>query len=192
LARLHWPRTLLAKGPVPLAADHLRWAVAEAPGQRLHCIVLDGSGSMRRHGGFAAARALAQGLVAEAARRREQLAVLSLNGGRVTLLAAPQPARRSTVARLATLGSGGGTPVSEALAAADRLLVRARRQQPALHTCLWLLTDGRTLDVPSRPVAATSVVVVDFDRGDSRAPGRAADWAEAWGAEYLSPDIPRR
>lgn len=168
--------------------DHLRWQVAEAPGQRLHCIVLDASGSMRRHGGFASARALAQGLVADAVRQREQVAVLSLTGGHVTLLVAPQPARRSTIARLATMGSGGGTPVAEALATADQLLARARRQQPALHTCLWLLTDGRTLDVPNRPAAAGRVVVVDFDRGDSRAPGRAADWARTWGVEYLSPE----
>jgi len=180
------------KGPARLAAEHLRWSVAEAPGQRLHCIVLDGSGSMRRHGGFAAARALAQSLVTEAAQRREQVAVLSLTGGRVALLAAPQPARRATVARLATLGSGGGTPLIAALDQASQLLARARRLQPALHTCLWLLTDGRTLDVPPQPAAAARVVVVDFDRGDSRAPGRAADWARAWDAEYLSPERSER
>jgi hypothetical protein len=31
---------------------------------------------------------------------------------------------------------------------------------------------------------ATRLVVVDFDRGTSRAPGRAAEWAAEWGAEY--------
>jgi magnesium chelatase subunit ChlD-like protein len=175
---------LAAKGARHLAVDHLRWRAADAPAQVLHCIVLDGSGSMRRSGGFAGARAWAQGLVTSAARRGDEVAVLSLTGGRVTLLAPPQPARRALVARLATLACGGGTPLAEAFALADGLLARARRLQPGRSTCLWLLTDGRTLDAPARPSMATRLVVVDFDRGTSRAPGRAAEWAAEWGAEY--------
>lgn len=186
--RLDWPRTLAAKGPQSLTAEHLRRQAAPAGPARLHCIVLDGSGSMRRSGGFARAKGLAQRLVEQAARAGERVALLSLTGGRVQLAAPPQPARRATAARLAALGSGGGTPLAEALAQAGRLLRQARRRHAGLADCLWLLTDGRTLDRPPPPDAAR-VVIVDFDVAGaspsaSRARGRAAQWAADWGAEY--------
>lgn len=186
---MHWPLTLLAKGPHRLASEHLRWRRVDSPGQQLHVIVLDGSGSMRRHGGFAAARALAQGLVRQAARQREQVALLALTGGRVLQLALPQPARRALVERLTGLGSGGGTPVAEALALAGRWIGRACREQPALQTTLWLMTDGRTLETPQPPTTAAHVVIIDFDRRPSRAPGRASHWAAAWGAHYIPPAL---
>lgn len=143
---------------------------------------------MRRFGGFASARGVAQDLVRQAVRRRQQVSLLSLTGGRVLLLTSPQPARRAHAGKLTTLGSGGGTPVAEAVALADRLIARSRREQPALQATLWLLTDGRTLQMPQPPTAAAHVVIVDFDRSESRVPGRASRWAEAWGAHYIPPN----
>jgi len=79
---------------------------------------------------------------------------------------------------------GGGTPLSVCVCEADRLLQSIRRsQKPFTRACLWLLTDGRTLDSPPAPKAVDQVIVVDFD--DPRLPiGRCASWAKQWRAEY--------
>ncbi|MCZ2088967.1 MAG: VWA domain-containing protein, partial [Burkholderiales bacterium] len=116
---LHWPATLAAKGLAPLAREHLRQRAA-VDGGELHCVVLDASGSMQRGAALARAKGVALDLLERAVRRGHQVALLALAGGRVLPLAPPQPARRALAARLAGLGGGGGTPLAQALALAQR------------------------------------------------------------------------
>ena len=184
---IDWPRTLVAKGPERLQAAHLRRRPASAVPPCLHLIALDTSGSMRQGGRLAWAKGYAARLIEQAARAGDEVALLSFGGQGVELLLPPGPARTAGTARVRPLGGGGGTPLAAGLAEAERLLRSARRQRGAgARSCLWLLTDGRTLEQPAAPAAVTQVVLVDFD-DPLRPLGRCAVWAARWNAEHRLP-----
>lgn len=183
---IHWVRTLMHKGPQRLAPSHLRHHAPNARVPSLHLIALDTSGSMRQGGRLAKAKGYAARLIEQAARAGDHVALLCFGGQGVELLLPPGPARAAGSARVRPVGGGGGTPLSACLAEAERLLRMAQRQRGTGGTnCLWLLTDGRTLEQPAAPAAA-HVVVVDFD-DPLRPIGRCAAWAERWRAEHRLP-----
>ncbi len=182
-AAIAWLPTLLAKGPAPLQREHLRRQPVALRTSRLHCIVLDTSGSMRQRGRLALAKGHAVFMIGEAARLGDDVALLSFGGQGVELLLPPGRARAAGSQRLRHLGGGGGTPLAEALAHADRLLLRTLRKSGPTDCWLWLLTDGRTLEPPPAPLAAQHVVIVDFDDPHKNL-GRCAAWATRWGAEH--------
>ena len=180
-----WLATLRAKGAQALLPEHLRRLPLPARHGRLHCIVLDTSGSMRAQGRLALAKGHAAQLIAQAAQQGDDVALLQLGGNGVQLLLPPGRARASGSVRLRTVGCGGGTPLAQALAQAEQLLQRAQRRQGPLDCWLWLLTDGRTLEEPQPPPSAQHRVILDFD--DPRQPlGRCATWAAHWGAAHYS------
>ncbi|MES2944018.1 MAG: VWA domain-containing protein [Pseudomonadota bacterium] len=188
-AAIDWLRTLLAKGSQPLQRDHLRRRSVPAQTPVLHLIALDISGSMCQGGRLALAKGYAARLIEQAVRKGEEVALLSFGGNGVELLLLPGPARAAAIARVRPVGGGGGTPLAQCLAEADRLLRSAMLRRGATtggHTCLWLLSDGRTLEQPVAPSAARNIVVVDFD-DPVRAIGRCAAWAAQWCAEYRRP-----
>ena len=187
-AAIDWLRTLLAKGPARLQPAPLRRGPASAVSPCLHRIALDTSGSMRQGGRLAWAKGYAARLIEQAARAGDAVALLSFGGQGVELLLPPGPARTAGTARVRPLGGGGGTPLAAGLAEADRLLRMARRQRGAgAPSCLWLLTDGRTLEQPAAPTAASHIVVVDFD-DPQRPVGRCTAWAARWQAEHRMPE----
>lgn len=179
-----WP-TLRAKGAQVLQPEHLRRLPLPARHARLHCIVLDASGSMRTQGRLALAKGHAAQLIAQAAQQGDDVALLQLGGDGVQLLLAPGRARASGGVRLRSVGGGGGTPLAQALAQAEQLLQRAQRRQGLLDCWLWLLTDGRTLQEPQPPPSAQHRVILDFD-DPRQALGRCATWAAQWGAAHYS------
>jgi magnesium chelatase subunit ChlD-like protein len=184
---IHWVRTLMRKGPQRLAPSHLRHRPANARVPSLHLIALDTSGSMRAGGRLAKAKGYAARLIEQAARAGDHVALLCFGGQGVELLLPPGPARAAGSARVRPVGGGGGTPLSACLAEAERLLRMAQRPRGTDGTsCLWLLTDGRTLEQPTPPAAAAHIVVVDFD-DPLRSIGRCAAWAERWRAEHRLP-----
>ena len=186
-AGIHWLRTLLAKGPQRLAPAHLRHRSLDARVPSLHLIALDTSGSMRQGGRLAKAKGYAVHLIEQAARAGDHVALLSFGGQGVQLLLPPGPARAAGSASVRPVGGGGGTPLSACLQEADRLLRKTQRQRGAAGSdCLWLLTDGRTLEQPTAPPSAGHIVVVDFD-DPLRPLGRCAAWAERWHAEHRLP-----
>ena len=75
-------------------------------------------------------------------------------GQGVQLLKAPGPARRSAIARIQTLGSGGGTPIASCLQQAQQVLHSYRLRHGSGRRTLWLLTDGRSTERPAAPAAA--------------------------------------
>lgn len=183
-----WLATLRAKGAQALQTDHLRRLPLPARHARLHCIVLDTSGSMRAQGRLALAKGHAAQLIAQAAQQGDDVALLQLGGDGVQLLLAPGRARASGSLRLRAVGGGGGTPLAQALAQAEQLLQRTQRRQGPLDCWLWLLTDGRTLEAPQPPPSAQHRVILDFD--DPRQPlGRCASWAAHWGAAHYRAGI---
>lgn len=188
-ASIAWLPSLLRKGPRPLRRADLCYRPQDARAACLHLIVLDTSGSMRRGGRLALAKGHAAMLIEQAARAGDQVALLCFGGQGVQWLLAPRAARLAGCARVRALGGGGGTPMAEALHQAGLLLRRASRTgstPAAARHCLWLLTDGRTLEQPAAPAAARQMVIVDFDAAPPPL-GRCADWAARWGAEYRRP-----
>lgn len=185
---IDWLRTLLAKGPAPLQRSHVRLRQTPARTPHLHVIALDTSGSMRQGGRLAWAKGYAARLIELAARAGDHVALLSFGGQGVQLLLPPGPARASGSAQVRPVGGGGGTPLAACLAEANHLLELARRRVGCNDShCLWLLTDGRTLENPPAPQAAGHIVVVDFD-DPLRPVGRCAVWAALWHAEHRIPE----
>ncbi|MDP3797625.1 MAG: VWA domain-containing protein [Polaromonas sp.] len=174
---------MVAKGPALLKREHLRRQPVTLRASRLHCIVLDTSGSMRQRGRLALAKGHAAFMIEQAARQGDDVALLRFGGQGVELLLPPGRARAAGSQRLRPVGGGGGTPLAEALAQADRLLQRTLRLSGPTECWLWLLTDGRTLEQPQAPVAAQHLVIVDFD-DPHKTLGRCAAWAARWGAEH--------
>lgn len=186
-AGIDWVRTLLGKGPQRLALAHLRHRPANARVPNLHLIALDTSGSMQRGARLAKAKGYAARLIEQAARAGDHVALLSFGGLGVQLLLPPGPARAAGSERVRPVGGGGGTPLSACLREAERLLRQVQHRRGAAGMdCLWLLTDGRTLEQPTAPAAAGHIVVVDFD-DPLRPLGRCAAWAERWRAEHRLP-----
>jgi len=195
---IDWPRTLAAKGAQRLSFEHLRHRPALAAPGRLHLIVLDASGSMRRGGRLALAKGLAERLIEEAARAGDEVALLGFGGRGVELLLKPSLARAAIGARVRPIGGGGGTPLAAALSFAQRLLQAEQRRCGPGERWLWLLSDGCTLEQPQAPRSAGHIVIVDFD-DPRRAIGRCASWAARWGADYrpasalpVQPTVPIR
>ncbi|OYQ40288.1 magnesium chelatase [Rhodoferax sp. TH121] len=178
-----WLPTVVAKGPAPLQRTHLRYQPIAVRAGRLHCIVLDTSGSMRQRGRLALAKGHAAFMIEQAARQGEDVALLRFGGQGVELLLPPGRARLSGSQRLRPLGGGGGTPLAEALGQADRLLQRTLRMNGSVESWLWLLTDGRSLERPRKPQLPQHLVIVDFD-DRTKTLGRCAAWAAQWGADY--------
>jgi magnesium chelatase subunit ChlD-like protein len=150
----------------------------------LHLLLIDHSGSMQRQGRLALAKGCAERLLAQAVRQGDEAGVLAFGGRAAVWLQAPGRARRAMAVRLRTLGSGGGTPLAQALQEAETTLQRRRRQGAPVEAWLWLLTDGRALHTPPRPRGIDQLVLVDHD--DPLAPaGRGPQWARLWQASWL-------
>jgi magnesium chelatase subunit ChlD-like protein len=128
-AAIAWLPTVVAKGPAPLQREHLRRQPMALRGSRLHCIVLDTSGSMRRRGRLALAKGHAAFMIEQAARQGDDVALLRFGGQGVELLLPPGRARAAGSQRLRPVGGGGGTPLAEALVQAERLLQRSLAQE---------------------------------------------------------------
>jgi magnesium chelatase subunit ChlD-like protein len=182
-----WLPTLQAKGRNALAPQHLRWREPKGKPSTLHLLLLDTSGSMRQGGRLARAKGYAAQVLEQVARAGDHVALLCFGGQGVEVLVPPGPARRAAAVRVQQRGGGGGTPLAQAIVAADNLMAQHRRVRgtsaSTASTVLWLLTDGRTLEQPQAPRGAEQLVLVDFDDAKVRV-GRCADWAARWGAEY--------
>ena len=135
---------------------------------------------MLRGGQLARAKGVLATLMAQAYRWRDPVALLGFGGAGSTLVQAPGRALADAGAALMPLAGGGGTPLAAALADADARLRRHRQGQ----RWLWLLTDGRTRELPVRPAHADWLCIVDFDSARP-ALGRAPALAQAWGARYV-------
>ena len=184
--RIHWPQTLIRKGPQPLQRQHIRRVQPPVQAAHFHLIVLDNSGSMRHGGRLGLTKAYAARLVDDATRAGDQVAIMHFGGQGVQVLKAPGPARRAAIARIQALGGGGGTPIASCMQAAQALLHHYRMRHGHSQRTLWLLTDGRSLEQPPAPMGAERIVIVNFD-DPLRPLGRCAAWAHSWGAELRSP-----
>jgi magnesium chelatase subunit D len=184
-----------------LGPADLRGASHEQRTGSLVVIAVDTSGSMHAQHRIALAKAAAFGLLADAYRRRDRVALVTFRGEGADLVLRPTGSVEIARARLAELPSGGTTPLAAGLdAVADlvRSTARAANGSPAA-TLAVILTDGRATTGGGDPLAAVAVsaaglartgtrcLVIDSETGPTRL-GLARHLAEQLGAAYLHLD----
>ena len=142
IGAIAWLATLRAKGAQALLPEHLRRLPLPARHARLHCIVLDTSGSMRAQGRLALAKGHAAQLIAQAAQQGDDVALLQLGGDGVQLLLAPsRAAATATVAGAPPAGGRNARGVSaEAGGCANRSIKISPKQTilPIWPQSFWL------------------------------------------------------
>jgi magnesium chelatase subunit ChlD-like protein len=153
----------------------------------LHCFLLDCSGSMLAGQRLALAKGLLIALFERASSERSEAALVCFGGTGVDIRFGPAVPRWWNERWLQPLGGGGGTPFAAGVQQVAQLLARAARRKPLQQRWLWVLTDGRSSDLPARPDGADHIVLVDFERGAIRL-GRCATVAQAWDAACVTPE----
>ncbi|HEY2024003.1 vWA domain-containing protein [Paraburkholderia sp.] len=170
-----------------LRREHLRFVRDTPRGGVLHCFVLDCSGSMLEGQRLALAKGLLIALFDHASAMRAEAALICFGGAGADVRFGPAVPRWWNERWLQPVGGGGGSPLGSGVRRAAELLARSARRRPAQQRWLWILTDGRTHDVPARPLDADEVVFVDFERGGLTL-GRCETLADVWGARCLAPE----
>ncbi|ANY08578.1 putative cobaltochelatase [Pseudonocardia sp. HH130630-07] len=212
-ADLHLPATVLAAAPHQAARgrsgpgllvhrDDLRRAQREGREGNLVLFVVDASGSMAARKRMTAVSGAVLGLLRDAYQRRDKVGLVTFRAGTAELALPPTSSVPAAQQRLATLRTGGRTPLAGGLLKARAVLAAERRRDPRRRPLLVLLTDGRAT-VPARPggdpvadarraaglLAADGVhcVVVDCESGHVRL-GLATPLAAAAGGEVVRLD----
>ena len=130
-------------GVVPLVdASDVREAVRET--RRAHLIVfaVDASGSMGAPTRVEAAKSAVLSLLRDAYERRDRVAMVSFRGEGAEVLLAPTGSVEVARARLASIGTGGRTPLGEGIRAA-LAVATSRRPGAEYAPLLVVVTDGR-------------------------------------------------
>ncbi|TML42210.1 MAG: VWA domain-containing protein [Actinobacteria bacterium] len=180
-----------------LAEQDLREAVREQRTGNLVVLAVDASGSMGAPRRMEAAKGAAVSLLLDAYQRRDRVALVTFRGEGAEVVLRPTGSVEVARARLASLPTGGRTPLAAGIEAA--LGVARQGGSPDRPPLLVLLSDGRATAGPpgTDPVEAAvaqagavrrqgvSAVVVDAEDGHTRL-GLARRLAEAMGARYLT------
>lgn len=186
-AQLHWPRTLIAKKHNVLSREHLRFKTKAAHGGVLHCFLLDCSGSMLAAKQLAFAQGALRHLHQRAYQQRADIALISYAGDDAIVHVPPTAARPFNASHFEhwplTMQGGGATPFARGVATADALLAAHKRRKPEQQCWLWLLSDGRSHEKPTRPAHADIVQVIDCEQ-QRIALHRCRDIADLWQADY--------
>lgn len=176
----------------------VRQAVRETKTSNLVILVLDTSGSMGLERRISAASGALSGVLLDAYQRRDRVALVTFRNDDAEVVLRPTSSVEVARARLATVATGGRTP----LAAGIQVAMELAMSTPGDHKpLLVLISDGRATSGPSGldPVdaalaAATAVrhrrieaVVVDAEDGPTRL-GLASSIANVMGARCLTLD----
>ncbi len=186
-------------GP-PVVAGDIREAVRESTAGNLVVLAVDCSGSMGATRRMEAATGAALGLLVDAYQRRDRVALVTFRGEGAEVVLRPTGSVEVARARLASVATGGRTPLAAGVETALGVATAGARpsgQQPLLV----VLTDGRATAGPpgADPVEAAlaagaavrrqhvAAVVVDAEDGPTRL-GLAATLAQAMGARHVTLD----
>jgi len=182
---------LLGAGP-----GHLREHIRAGREASLLCLVVDASGSMSAQRRLARVKGALVSLLRDAYARRDRVAVIAFRDDAAQLLVAPGSPLERAAAALASLPTGGRTPLAAGLHAAERLVDREALRDPTRRSIAVVLTDGRVADpdgaIPRAAAAlgraAYAVEVIDTEEGPVRV-GLAAALAAAAGGR-VHPLVP--
>ncbi len=171
-------------------ADDVREHVRAGREGAFLCLVVDASGSMGARRKAARVKGALLALLRDAYARRDRVAVIAFRDAAAEVLVAPgAPVERAADA-LRALPTGGRTPLSGGLRAAEQLIRRERARDPRRRAIAIVLTDGRVSDPDGAVRAAAvslgrtadAVQVIDTEEGPVRV-GLARELALAAGGE---------
>ena len=186
-------RRAVAPGP-PLARGDLREHVRAGREGNLVVFCVDASGSMGARRRMAAVKGAVLGLLLDAYRRRDRVALVTFRGAGAQVVLPPTGSVERAAAVLAALATGGTTPLAAGLHRAAELVTLERRRDPERRALVLAVTDGRASGEGGLEAArvaaadlgrvADGVVVFDGEEGRVRL-GLAAELARAAGAQLL-------
>lgn len=178
-----WVGTLLEKGASPLQFQHLRYRRQPVGSITLHCVLLDLSASMLRGQKLAWAKGCLLAMTVQFYRRRDRLAVIGFSGDQASVIQPVGGIATFNENWIAPLNGGGGTPIGSAVTLLDALLSQQKMRRGAASTHVWLMTDGRFADLPTKPELIATYHVIDFEN-DMIAMQRCRKIASIWGASW--------
>ena len=186
LHSLHLTATLHAAAPhqaargrtgagVLVRAPDLREAVREGREGNLVLFVVDASGSMAARQRMSAVKGAVLSLLTDAYQRRDKVALISFRGEAAELALPPTSSVEAAAVRLASLPTGGRTPLSAGLLRAAEVLRVESVRDAARRALVVVITDGRRTSGPDPELAAAHLlrsgaafVVVDCESGPVR------------------------
>jgi magnesium chelatase subunit D len=205
LRDLHLTATLMAGAPyqvrrgragagLVLERGDLRERRREGRESNLVLFLVDASGSMAARRRMEAVKGAVLSLLLDAYQRRDKVGLVCFRGVSAQLLLPPTSSVDAAARRLASMPTGGQTPLAAGLTEAHATLRRERLRDPQRRPLLVVVTDGRhTAGGDPRPAAlrlrhdGVASVVVDCESGPVRL-GLALALAENLGGEYLGLD----
>jgi magnesium chelatase subunit D len=198
---LHLPATVRAAAlrgpravPVDLAPADLREAVREGREGNLVLFAVDASGSMAARQRMRAVKGAVLSLLLDAYQRRDKVGLVTFRGAGAELALPPTSSVEAAARRLASLPTGGRTPLAAGLARAARVLAAERLRDPRRRPLLVVVTDGRAtsgsdadLARAAALLAGVASVVVDCESSAVRL-GLAGRLAVMLGATLVGLD----
>ncbi|MFG3285827.1 putative cobaltochelatase [Streptomyces sp. NPDC048111] len=212
LTKLHLAATVQAAAPhqrargrsgpgLVVRRDDLRQATREGREGNLVLFVVDASGSMAARQRMSAVKGAVLSLLLDAYQRRDKVGLITFRGKDADLALPPTSSVDAAAARLASLPTGGRTPLAAGLLKAHDVLRVERLRDPSRRPLLVVVTDGRATGGPE-PVAlagraarlhagdGTASVVVDCESGMVRL-GLAGELARELGGSAVTLDALR-
>ena len=128
---------------VAIVPGDLREAVREGREGNLVLFAVDASGSMAARQRMRAVKGAVLSLLLDAYQRRDKVGLVTFRGAGAELTLPPTSSVEAAARRLASLATGGRTPLAAGLARAARVLAAERLRDPRRRALLVVVTDGR-------------------------------------------------
>ncbi|WP_305784278.1 VWA domain-containing protein [Symbioplanes lichenis] len=195
----HLPATLRAAvhrgggaGETFVQPRDLREAVHVGREANLVLFVVDASGSMAARRRMTVVKTAVLSLLRDAYQRRDRIGMITFRGRDAEQVLPPTSSHEVGVLRLASLRTGGRTPLAAGLRTAAATIATERRRDPRRRPLLVVVTDGRATSGPdpvsvAPALAGVATVVVDCESGPVRL-GLARRLAGALGADVMPLD----
>jgi magnesium chelatase subunit D len=177
----------------------LRAHLREGKEGNLVVFVVDASGSMGARRRMAAVKGCVLSFLVDAYQRRDRVALITFRGEGAEVVLPPTSSVEVAARRLATIATGGRTPLAAGLERARQLVRAERLRDPQRRALVLVVSDGRAnvpadaLPAAERAAAvlgreAAGVIVLDSEEGAVRM-GLAANVAAAAGARLLGLEV---
>ncbi|MFC3386474.1 VWA domain-containing protein [Couchioplanes azureus] len=167
----------------------LRESVHVGREANLVLFVVDASGSMAARKRMTVVKTAVLSLLRDAYHRRDRIGMITFRGSGAEQVLPPTSSHEVGVLRLASLRTGGRTPLAAGLRTAAATIATERRRDPRRRPLLVVVTDGRATSggdpVRLAPaLAGVATVVVDCESGPVRL-GLARRLAAALNADVM-------
>ena len=182
-ASLDWFRSLVASaGNWP--PTRLKFRQAKSARAVLHLVLLDTSGSTLYSRQFALAKAAIVRIAERAYLDREQLLIMGFGNQKIDTLLHCGRSPKELRQFLDGVEAGGGTPLREAVLAANVQSKQLQRANPELQLCSYLITDGKTTQSMEGLSLPGDSVLIDTEKSAVKQ-GKGRFIAGILGADYF-------